>query len=450
MRSRSVHQSAAASPLSSVSGSEADSSSSKQRVALSIPGTKIPNQQHRLKKDNHKITFSSFFHCRKMKDSFGFKVLAVTFYVASGVVQPLLMTVTKEAGLADPKCQLYMLFYYLGPSSVGAWVWYHRKDYYYDSLSSWINIWPAMGIAVFDIAAQSLNYTGSTMAGPTLFGILYSSVTVWTAIYSRLFLNRTLSPTQWISIGLVFGGMALAALGSQHLGPQVGWGTLFIIIGSSVHAMTYVLSEYVMTTKPFQKEGGGSDKVRRGVEDGNGPLLLPLPVEVNCAIQGGVAVAMSLTWQMVYTWSHFSVQIGEPMKAAGTTVSRAALILGGLAVVNFIHALSFFYTLAHVHGGAVSAGLGKALQAVLVFGATQAIFCGKVGGSEMCFTTQKCASLVVVVSGILLYGYATQQQQQFLLQSTKQSLGTPTSTTALLSPHPTIYDNQIKNDVETG
>ena len=31
-------------------------------------------------------------------------------YVASGVVQPLLMTVAKDAGLADPTCQVYMLF----------------------------------------------------------------------------------------------------------------------------------------------------------------------------------------------------------------------------------------------------------------------------------------------------------------------------------------------------
>ena len=40
------------------------------------------------------------------------------FYVLSGCSQPLIMTLFKEAGMADPTCQLYMLFYYLGPASV--------------------------------------------------------------------------------------------------------------------------------------------------------------------------------------------------------------------------------------------------------------------------------------------------------------------------------------------
>lgn len=39
-------------------------------------------------------------------------------YVLSGCTQPLLMSLLKAAGIADQKSQLYMLFYYLGPSLV--------------------------------------------------------------------------------------------------------------------------------------------------------------------------------------------------------------------------------------------------------------------------------------------------------------------------------------------
>ena len=45
--------------------------------------------------------------------------LGAAMYVLSGVTQPLLMTVAKDAGLADPTCQLYMFFYQLGPTAVG-------------------------------------------------------------------------------------------------------------------------------------------------------------------------------------------------------------------------------------------------------------------------------------------------------------------------------------------
>ena len=40
------------------------------------------------------------------------------FYVLSGCSQPLIMALCKNAGLADPSCQLYMLFYSLGPSII--------------------------------------------------------------------------------------------------------------------------------------------------------------------------------------------------------------------------------------------------------------------------------------------------------------------------------------------
>ena len=50
----------------------------------------------------------------------------------------------------------------------------------------------------------------------------------------------------------------------------------------------------------------------------------------------------------------------------------------------------------------------KGLQAVLVFVFTSIIFCGHTtGGSEMCFTLLKFYSLVIVVFGIILYGYGT-------------------------------------------
>ncbi len=41
---------------------------------------------------------------------------SAAFYVLSGCSQPLIVTLLKEAGLADSKCQFYMLFYYVMPS----------------------------------------------------------------------------------------------------------------------------------------------------------------------------------------------------------------------------------------------------------------------------------------------------------------------------------------------
>jgi len=114
---------------------------------------------------------------------------------------------------------------------------------------------------------------------------------------------------------------------------------------------------------------------------------------------------------MTYTRSHFDELVLEPMEAAGTTGWQAVGILASVSLSSCVHSLTFFYTLKYFPGGAVSAGVGKALQAVLVFVATDWVFCGKNGGTEMCFTFDKFVSLVVVLGGVLLYSKATEIEE---------------------------------------
>jgi drug/metabolite transporter (DMT)-like permease len=312
------------------------------------------------------------------------KYIGAIIYILSGATQPLLMTIVKTAGLADPTCQVYMLAYYLGPSMLSLLVCAGSNHVQVPM----IMILKASGIALIDIIAQATNYTGATLAGPTIFAIIYSSVTVWTAIYSRIIFRRKLRMPQWIGIFIVFGGLAITAKNSVSVGPDIFHGAVLVIIGSSLHAMTYVLSEAIMgshSTSSCEK----------------------ISVEMNCAIQGVIASAVFLLWQIVYTRSHFEDKFFLPMKEAGTSIEKAFMILISLSVSNLVHAYSFFYTLKHFPGGASSAGIMKGVQAVLVFIFSSLIYCGSIGGDEMCFSTVKFISLVIVIGGVLLYSAAT-------------------------------------------
>jgi hypothetical protein len=82
----------------------------------------------------------------------------------------------------------------------------------------------------------------------------------------------------------------------------------------------------------------------------------------------------------------------------------------GFALANLVHSVTFFHTLKHYPGGATSAGVMKGLQAVLVFVATHVIFCGRTGGQEMCFSWYKFLSLITVVSGVAMFGVATEHR----------------------------------------
>jgi len=292
------------------------------------------------------------------------------------------MTLAKQAGLADPSCQLYMFFYYLGPASVVVLV-LASKDTTYPSQKA---LRKALLIACCDLVSQTVNYTGSSMAGPTIFALIYSSVAVWTAVFSRILLKRRLSPWQWMGVVIVFSGLAMTGLDSVSMGRQVWSGSCLIVVGSMMNALTYVLSERIMT---------------KGSET--------LSVQVNCAIQGSVGCIVMLIWQVVYTRPRYVVLIQKPMERANTTSLQAPCILLAFTVANFVHYMTFFYTLKHFWGGATSAGVMKALQAVLVFAVTSLAYCGRVGGQEMCFSHIKLASLVVVVGGVILFGNATAQ-----------------------------------------
>eukprot|EP00581_Thalassiosira_minuscula_P016103 CAMPEP_0183727148 /NCGR_PEP_ID=MMETSP0737-20130205/24963_1 /TAXON_ID=385413 /ORGANISM="Thalassiosira miniscula, Strain CCMP1093" /LENGTH=492 /DNA_ID=CAMNT_0025958709 /DNA_START=353 /DNA_END=1831 /DNA_ORIENTATION=+ len=431
--------------------------------------------------------------------SMSWVMMNAVLYVLSGVTQPILMAYAQHAGLADPRCQLYMLFYYIGPAAVavslrrrpkkgdkqhvatnedvallssskqeqlsngndgngngnasassnnlqsngsvqdddsnsntyGAVMSYHPKETEDQEQFYWPNqslLTKASGIAAFDIFAQSMTYTGNNLAGPTIFSIIYSSVTIWAALYSKLLLSRSMSKPQWMGVFLVVLGLSLTAVDSKAMGESIFIGATLILVGSSFHGATYVLSEMIMTAPSSPTSKANNDvldattsalvKSDTFTTNTNVPLQKQqqqisepqhISVRANCAIQGIVATLLLLLWQIVYTLPHLQQLILTPMAEAGTSPLQAMTILGIITVANLIHSITFFATLKHFPGGATSAGVLKGLQAVLVFGASAMVLCHRWGGLEMCWSSTKGLSLVVVVCGILLYGMFTEK-----------------------------------------
>jgi hypothetical protein len=368
-------------------------------------------------------------------------IAAAMVYILSGICQPLLMTACKNAGLADSQAQLYMLFYYAGPSSLMLTLLpctcCQAKRASNEARAAMVNgdrsgqgpsvvaVAKASGIACFDIAAQSLNYAGAGLAGATIFAVVYSSVTVWTAIFSRVFCGRHLNMPQCYAIALVVAGLCITALGSVNLGRDVARGTALVILGSCIHGGTYVMSEAIMVKPRSNHENTNdetmsntADAITTGSSDRRTLITpsVPLPrfdhlkrrgddllsVRENSAIQGSVACGGLLAWQLVYTLPRWDTLIGQPMQAAGTSTLQAILLLVTFGLANLLHSVSFFHTLAHYPGGSTSAGVMKGLQAVLVFVVAHVLYCSQ-RQTDACLSTIKFVSLITVVSGVVLY-----------------------------------------------
>jgi len=332
-------------------------------------------------------------------------LISAGFYVLSGTIQPLVMTLLKEAGLANPDCQLYMLFYYLTPALFILPFAFLEKDATWPILTT---VLKSSLIACFDIFSQVLNYTGASMAGPTIFAIVYSSVTIWTAVFSQIILGRKMNACQWTNVILVFVGLTITATDSAHGGSDVAKGSCFILLGSAMHGITYVCNESIMTVGQQQ-----------------------LSVLQNNFVQSGTNGCLLLAWQLFYTLPHFNEDIRIPMNDAKTSIAYASILLGVFGLLSIIHSYTYFFTLKHYPDGATSAGVMKGLQAVMVFVFTDRFYCNKLGGPEMCFSRAKFVSLVTVCGGVLGYGYTTPTSRTSFGKNTDNH-----ETTKLLSVSP--------------
>jgi hypothetical protein len=92
------------------------------------------------------------------------------------------------------------------------------------------------------------------------------------------------------------------------------------------------------------------------------------------------------------------------MKQAQTTYTQAILLLSSLSIFNAIHSLTFYYTLKYVPGGATTAAVMKGLQAVMVFVFSWIVDVCIHTSTSPIFSWRKWSSLILVVTGVVLYG----------------------------------------------
>lgn len=241
-------------------------------------------------------------------------------------------------------------------------------------------------LCAIDVVSQFLCQYGLTLAGSSLYCIIYSSSTIWIAIQSRFLIGRRLAWGQWTGCAVVVGGLAVSG-GSITLDDKsntdVAVGAAMVLVGAASHALTWVLVEMLLREPD------------------------PVLPEAVSAIMGAAGVATFGTWQLIYTLPRADALVFGPMRAHGSHTGTIVAAYVVLTLASLVHAVTFYHLVGQL--GSVTAGVMKGAQATAVFIASHVFFCA--GQPSQCFSSTKAWSLVLVVGGIATYSLSKRADQ---------------------------------------
>ena len=251
-----------------------------------------------------------------------------------------------------------------------------------------------------DMASSCMHMLGLLMAGSSIFIMAYSSVTITTAIMSRIYLQRHMHWVQWVGLFIIAVGLSISGIikgniaqgGAVHIpvsnehafseaypdligGSYSNTGVLMITLASFMHAFCYVLTESLMT----------ADQVS--------PEML-------CSCLGFSSMTIYSIWQLWWTIPRWSELVSTPIAMHGDNIVLVLLLYLYLSLNNLVHSLCFFYFVVEL--GSVSVSVIKGLQSVALFVLSNALFCGS-DHPEQCWSRHKGISLGVTLVGVVVF-----------------------------------------------
>lgn len=263
-------------------------------------------------------------------------------------------------------------------------------------------------LCILDVISASMNFTGLLYAGSAIFTVVYSSMTMYTAVFSWIILNRSLRVLQWVGIWVIVVGLSLTsvfvpstvgpevtnvdkntspvgATTADHLASEVmseasriSLGIFLVVCGSLFHSLSYILSEIVLTT----------------FKESVTPVGLSTTVGFfGCAVFGA--------WQIIYTMPRFQLLVIDEIAKHNGVYWVILICFIVLVCSSLVHAVCFFSLIQRV--GSTTTGVLKGVQSVLVFVLSHYFFCNL--QPAQCFTELKGVSLGLVLMGVFLYSY---------------------------------------------
>jgi drug/metabolite transporter (DMT)-like permease len=213
-----------------------------------------------------------------------------------------------------------------------------------------------------------------------LYQVVYSTVVIMTALFSKIFLSKQLTGQQWLAIFSLTIGLAVSAFGTQREkepNDQQLLGILVTLVATCIFALNYVYNECILTGP-------------------NAP-----PAEKAQALIGVYSLSLLSFWIVFYTLPRWRSLVLDEIEEFQGNVIVIIIFYILLTAASFGHSLAYYQLLRLV--GAVSTGVLQSLRAVTVFVMSSLLFCNT--HREQCYNFIKFISTVLVINGLLYFSY---------------------------------------------
>ncbi|KAL4211915.1 hypothetical protein AB4K20DRAFT_1889516 [Rhizopus microsporus] len=235
-------------------------------------------------------------------------------------------------------------------------------------------------LAFMDVFANFCVTVGFSIIGSGMYQVIYSSVVIWCAVLTFLFMNRKLSILQWIAIFGTSAGLAMSSLDSMKGSDDAKevkngllmFGTLMTLSGTFFYSCVYVYSDYILSKQ----------------------IPPPLPARV-CFYSGIYTSLLSLGWIGIYTLPRFDKLI----HIQGTNTFTVLLMYIIVSVSNAVHSWNYYELIDRT--GSVATGILQGLRAVLIYVISNSLYCQS--DASQCFTVYKGLGSTLVIGSVLLF-----------------------------------------------
>ncbi|KAH8061598.1 hypothetical protein JL721_8826 [Aureococcus anophagefferens] len=251
---------------------------------------------------------------------------------------------------------------------------------------AWWRLPPARGlVGDRDLVAALCDYFGTvatamglTLAGSGIFGIIYSSVSCWAALFSYCILGRRLVPLQVLGMAVVVAGLVVSSLENDFAsdgGRRVAAGSVAIAVGTVAYGLEYALCERLLSAS----DAAGETPVASATDERD--AAEPRRASGNEAIvemmyyMGLWGLGLSALYTAVVVAPRWDYLVAAPVRVSGATPSYLTALVVSHTFSNWLHNLSWFIICDRE--GSVATGLLQGLKAVLLFGGSSLAFCDR-------------------------------------------------------------------------